>query len=272
MGRRRNSHEQSPSLQKAFNMKYILPFILFFLLVTPVAAQTATPSPTSSQPTMVDQITDLKDRIASRVAQLKLVDKRGIIGVVQNTSSTQITIEDINKNTRFVDVDEITKFSSPSASGTFGISDITKGTKISVLGLYNKQSRRITARFITVDTIPTTLSGQITAVNEEEFTFKIAAEDGSQTTVDVENVTKTNVYTKRAEMEKAGFSRIEIGQRVFITGFPDKKEKLRMVATRIIIFPDLPKNPKVVVPSAQLKDDEEVVVSSGSGKKLTPLR
>lgn len=253
-------------------MKYLLPFILFFLLVSPVGAQTATPSPTSSQPTMVDQITDLKDRIASRVAQLKLVDKRGIVGVVQSTTSTQITMEDINNNTRFVDVDEITKFSSPSASGTFGISDLTKGTKISVLGLYNKQSRRITARFIAVDTFPTSLSGQVSSVDAKEFTFKIASEDGSQTTIDVENVTKTSVYTKKTEMEKAGFSRIEVGQRVFVTGFPDKKEKFRMVATRIIIFPDLPKNPKVIIPSAQLKEDEEVVVSTGSGKKLTPLR
>ncbi len=253
-------------------MNYLLPFILFFLLVSPAVAQTATPSPTSSQPTMVDQITDLKDRIASRVAQLKLVDKRGIVGIVQSTSSTQITMEDINKNTRFVDVDEITKFSSPSASGTFGISDLTKGTKISVLGLYNKQSRRITARFIAVDTFPTTLSGQVSSFDAKEFTFKVASEDGSQTTVDVENVTKTSVYTKKTEMEKAGFSRIEVGQRVFVTGFLDKKEKFRMVATRIILFPDLPKNPKVIIPSAQLKEDEEVVVSTGSGKKLTPLR
>jgi hypothetical protein len=63
-----------------------------------------------------DQISDqLITNIASRVAQLKLVEKRGIIGVVTNTTNTQITVTDSQNNTRFIDVDELTKFSNPIA-------------------------------------------------------------------------------------------------------------------------------------------------------------
>ena len=75
----------------------------------------------------------------------KLVEKRGIIGTVTDSSDTQITVTDIAGNIRFVDVDELTKFYS-SDSKTFGISDIKNGMTIGVLGLYNKQSRRILAR------------------------------------------------------------------------------------------------------------------------------
>src|SRR3989344_7962603 len=98
------------------------------------------------------QINALTNKIASRVAQLKLVEKRGVIGKVTDVSNTQITLSDMSGNTRFVDVDEFTKFKSDSKS--FGISDIEKGQKIGALGLYNKQSRRILARFVEVLQIP----------------------------------------------------------------------------------------------------------------------
>src|SRR5258708_15011712 len=72
------------------------------------------------------QINNLKTKIASRVAQLNLVEKRGMIGTVVQTSGTEIQLTDMQNNIRFVDVDELTKFSSSSAKD-IGISDLTKG-------------------------------------------------------------------------------------------------------------------------------------------------
>src|SRR5690348_9180787 len=122
------------------------------------AATTPTPSPTP-QNTLEQQISNLKDKIASRVAQLKLVDKRGIIGTVTDVNLTQITLTDSKGDTRFIDIDELTKFSSPSAKSNFGISDITKGSILGVLGLYNRESRRILARFVDVIVLPAEISG-----------------------------------------------------------------------------------------------------------------
>ncbi|MCL5432936.1 MAG: hypothetical protein M1524_02360 [Patescibacteria group bacterium] len=109
-----------------------------------------TPSPTSQTPTtekLNEQISDLKEKIASRVAQLKLVERRGMVGVVTDVSDTQITLTDLSGNTRFADVDELTKFYALKETESFGISDIQKGTKLGILGLYNKQTRKILARF-----------------------------------------------------------------------------------------------------------------------------
>src|SRR5579859_2417101 len=100
--------------------------IVFFIQVQRSHAVTAaTPTATVSQ--SEEQINNLKERIASRVAQLNLVEKKGIIGTVSDVSETQLTITDMKGDNRIVDVDELTKFSSPSAKSTFGISDITKG-------------------------------------------------------------------------------------------------------------------------------------------------
>lgn len=237
------------------------------------ATPSATPPPTEIQDKLIDQINDLKEKIASKVAQLKLVDKRAIVGTVVETTSTQITLNDIHDQTRFVDVDEITKFSGPDASSSFGISDLTKGTQISVLGLYNKESQRITARFIDTITPTNFISGIVLSIDRDAGTFKVISEGGKTTTIDVENITKTSTYTKNDGLEKSGFSKLEAGNRVMISGYPDKKDKNMVIATRIVIFVDFPKDPKIIIPDGGVIDNGGTpVTSTGSGKKLTPIK
>lgn len=245
---------------------FLLLTAFFFLFGEHSYAATPTPGKT-----LGEEVIELKDRVASRVAQLKLVEKRGIVGTVTNVTNTQLTVTDIRNNTRFINVDELTQFSSPSAKESFGISDITKGINLGVLGLYNKQSETIMARFIEVVTMPKRLHGVVVGVDSDEFVVTVVGEKGEKTTVDVETVTKTSMYGKEKGLEKAGFSKISEGVRIMVVGFPDKKEKRRMVATRIIVFSDIPKNPEIIVPEEILIPQETTTPSTGSGKKLTPI-
>jgi hypothetical protein len=215
--------------------------IVGFLLAA-VPAQAATPTPEDKTAEIRDQ---LITNIASRVAQLKLVEKRGIIGVVANVTNTQITITDSQGNTRFIDVDELTKFSSPTAKGTFGISDIAKDTTIGILGLYNKESRRTLARFVDVITVPVIIHGGVSAIDNKNFTINIATEEGKQVTVNVENLTKTYSYTQKDDYVKSGFSKIKENFNIIAIGILDKKDKNVLTAIRIIFFPEIPSSLKV---------------------------
>jgi len=258
-------------------MKKSFFIIILFLILTAgvsknIYAAVATPSPEKS-PTQGDiqQIDDLKNRIASRVAQLKLVEKKGIIGTVTDATNSQITLTDVNGNIRFVDVDELTKFSNPNASGTsFGISDINKGMTLGVLGLYNKQSRRILARQVGVLTIPKILIGTVSSVDSKNFSFYIASEDNKQTFIDVETVTKTYSHNTGAAFASAGFSKIKVDESVIVIGFPDKQSPDHILASRILLFPDVPKSPKInYIPA--LNPGASIIPSTGSGRKLTPI-
>lgn len=243
-------------------------FIVFFFLALSLpngllsasAVRAASPSP--------DPLGDLKERIASRVAQLKLVEKRGIIGKVTDVSMTQITLTDTRDETRFVDVDELTKFEGES--NDFGISDIRKGQSLGILGLYNKQSRRLLARVVTEITVLIFLNGVVESLDSENFSLKVVTEEDKVFTIDVEKTTKTFSYTKDEGLIKSGFSKIEVGQNVIVSGTLRILEKNRIIADRILIFPDIPKNPKVsieVIPTFT----PSAVPSTGSGKKLTPI-
>ena len=212
------------------------------LLIVAPPAHAATPTP-------VDKIQELRDQlitnIASRVAQLKLVEKRGIIGTVISVTSTQINVVDHHGNTRFVDVDELTKFSSPNAKGAYGISDITKDTTIGVLGLYNKESRRILARFVSVITTPFIIHGGVAKIDDENFSISVTTVDGKQMTVDVENLTRTYSYTQSAGYVRSGFSKIKENYNIIVAGASNINDKNKMTAVRIIIFPEIPASPKI---------------------------
>ncbi len=234
--------------KKSILVLYILIslYLSIFIVTSYAATPTTTPVPTDSTQT---QINDLTNRIASRVAQLRLVEKRGIIGKVTDVSNTQITITDIQQNTRFIDVDEFTKFSSPSAKSSFGISDITKGSTIGVLGLYNKESRRILARFVDVLNLPEFIHGYISSIDSKNFSLNVVSENGTPLNVDVATSTITLSYnTGPLNFAKSGFSKLKEEENVIVIGFYDLRNKNQINASKIIALPDIPKNPKIKTP------------------------
>lgn len=254
-----------------FLIFYFLFFIFDIVYATPTPTETKKSSLKKQATASSDMINELKERIASRVAQLKLVERRGIIGTVTDISNTQITLADSLDNTRFIDVDELTKFSSSSEKESFGISDIAKGGTISVLGLYNKQSQRILARFVEVVTLPRVLNGAVTSIDEDDFTVKIVLDTNEVYTIDIEKITKTLSHAKGVGLTRSGFSKIKQGQHVIVIGFPDRKEKNKLTASRFLLFPDVPKNPKINIPQNVLLPQDSAISSTDSSKKATPI-
>lgn len=226
--------------------------LIFTAFAGQTYAQTGTPAPTVADKSAISErlnqeINNLKEKIASRVSELNLVEKRGLIGTVSEVSGNQVTITDLNGKTRFIDVDEITKFSSPN-NKNFGVSDLTNGTKISALGLYNKQSKRLLARFINATVDPVYISGTIASVDTKNFQLTIIAADQKESTIDNQSSTKISSYAKDGGFTKLGFSKITAGERVFVMGYPDKTNKKLIVADRIVVAPSLPKSGTVILP------------------------
>ncbi len=273
--------------KQLLNLKYILFFICIshfsFLIshfpIAHAANPTAAPTPPPVQKAVSEnldkQINQLKDKIASRVSELNLVEKRGMIGTVNEVKGNQITLSDAAGNTRFVDVDEITKFSSTGTRGSYGLSDITKGSKISVLGIYNKQSKRLLARFIKTHADATIQSGKISAIDPRNFQLTVLLPEQKIIKVDVDTTTKINSYTKADGLAKYGFSRLAVGDRITVAGFPDRTDATLLAASRIIDFIDLPKDPRIVEaantvvssPSATL-----AVPTVANTKRINPVR
>lgn len=231
---------------------YITLLLLFGFIVSPAYAVSATPTPTKSndpvKEKLDEQINELKEKIASRVSELNLVEKRGIIGTVTEAKGSQLTLKDLSGNTRYVDVDEITKFSQAgNQNRSFGLSDITPGTKISALGIYNKQSKRLLARFVKTHLEPTLYSGAITATDPKNFQITVMTPEQKEIKVDIETSTKLSSYTAAEGLGRYGFSRLTVGDRVSFAASPGPTNGNVLVASRLIDFIDVPKDPKTTV-------------------------
>ena len=99
-------------------------------------------------------------------------------------------------------------------------------------------------------------------------------EDEKTVKIDIVTTTKILAYDKTDGLLKYGFSKLEVGDRVGVIGFPDKKDKSLITGTRVIDLAILPKNPKVIVkqPSPTAEEEPDITPSVGGGKKLTPIK
>ncbi len=260
---------------------FFLPLVIFtneVFAVSPTPSKTITPtikavspSPAATTPESaeIDRIQKIKELVASRVAELNLVEKRGILGTVKETSTMQIIVEDRNGDQRTIDIDELTKFQKNGDDKTFGISDVKKDDKLSFIGLYNKETKRLLARFISKNSsIPQYLEGVVTDKDTKNYTLTVIDEKGNKKVVDVSSSTKTSSFDKEVPALKSGFTKIQVGERILAAGFWDLKDKETLNASRIIHFKSLTPSSKM---KAYLTTSNEEKTSTGSGVKLQNL-
>jgi len=254
--------------------------VINIIFLTPIAAWAVSPTPSKTiSPTKVStpsatieeeqkSIQKIKEMVANKVAKLKLVEKRGILGTVKEVSNSQITVFDQTNRIRFIDIDELTKFQeSIGSSKTFGISDIKAGDILGFVGTYNKDTRRLLARFVTKTTsIPKHYTGIITGVNLKDFSFTIYTTEGTKKTIDVETSTKTRGYSAGDDdIQKSGFSKMKIGERILVVGFDSEDEKDRVSASRILHFTDL-------LPSKDLLENLPKDEDKATDLKISPTK
>jgi len=245
--------------------------ILLLFSLTGTASAATTPTPTAGNSQIENsQINQLKDKIASQVSQLNLVEKRGVIGTIQDVNSSQITLTTYEGDVQYVDVDEITKFSSAGAGSSFGISDLKKGMLIRVLGIYNKESQRILARYVDTETIPTRYNGEIVSIDKINYQFTLMTTDNKSRNIDIETTSEISSYTPAAGMATYGFSKLSVGDRVIVVGYPDKKDSSLLIADRAIDFLNAPKDPGIAIVTPTIVPS--VAPTSKGAKNINPIK
>lgn len=240
----------------------LLSTILLLLISFPaiILAQSPTTAPSQNQipedGDELENIQKIKDIVASKVAELNLVEKRGIVGTVTSVNGMKIVVKDLKGNTRNIDADELTKFEF-SDEDDIGISDLETGETYSFIGLYNKDTERLLARTIdSVDTIPVYFEGALKEINEDDFQLTLVNTKGDEITVDILTSTRTNLATEDG-IERSGFSQLEVNSRILAIGFWDTDDDKLLSATRVIHFEDIPpsKETQAHITSSDLEEE-----------------
>ncbi len=207
-----------------------------------IMAAPATPSATPTDAT-AKQINDLKDRLATRVAQLRQVQRRAIFGTVKSVSVSTITVSTATKDIKIELIDEVKviQYLNPGPTGVKGqrtkltTNDIAKGDQVVVFGDYDATVDILKSNVIIIqNTIPKRTAGTVSAIDKTEFTITVNAIDGQSYIVDIETTTKTFVWDATGGVQKGKFGKLTVGDVVFVVGPTPAKKGNRFSAERIL--------------------------------------
>ncbi|MBI1862772.1 hypothetical protein HYS00_01490 [Candidatus Microgenomates bacterium] len=214
-----------------------------------VYAVTATPSPSPAKisPTEIPtsavtkDVQDLKDKLATKVAELRKQNQKAISGVITEIDAKTITIKDTDDKSVQVKLDEVLTHAfeiTGVVKKEIKVDSLRKGDYIIIAG--PSSDNTVTANAIYRDQQYIVGSGKITTVNKTDFTLGVATEDKENVTVDVQNNTKRFlVDSKTFDKEVIGFTKIKEGDTVHYVLIKTGQEKVkgRYNALRIVIIP-----------------------------------
>ncbi len=247
--------------------KALLIAFLFFLPIQIYAVETKTsPSVTPTvTPVKNKQVEDLKERLATRVAQLSQSERRAIYGTVKATTISTLTIETINKDIKIELTDDIKVFQMLKGKRTeLTIEDVAKDDIVSVFGNWDTAVEVLKAKVIFIHSASqstTQVVGTITETKKSDYTITTKTKDEKTYIIDFETTTKTNVWTKEKGIEKGGFSKLLPGDTIVVVGTAVPKKENRVSALRILNIGNLTGEKPTPTP-----EEKE---ATGSSAKLT---
>lgn len=250
-------------------MKQTLAIIaLSFLLVTPVAAQTATKSASTPTPSTASKLDDLKDRLATKVAQLRQLTKRAVYGKVKAVSVSTFTVETKTSDIKIELTDDITVVQFLKGKRTeLKTENIEQGDEVVVFGDYDSGLELLKAKFVFIQgALPQRISGVVTKTDAKAFTITIRTNKDETYIVDFERTTTTNKWDNEKETSaKIGFSGIVTGDTIHVLGTPVSGKTNQLSATRILSLGNLTGETPTPTP-----EEEEVTPTSKVTPKVTP--
>ncbi len=202
--------------------KIIIVAILFYWFFPGafVLSQTITSKITPSVGS-VDQksIEIFKEKVANQVEQLRKKNNRVISGKIIDINDSLIKINTKGNEIFEIKPDEtITKYYQITSNNQKSIkkTDLKKDYYIIISGIINDD--KVMPNYIFVDQPYLVESGKIIEVDKENYSIKVLAVDKTVYTINIESVTKQQIINiKNLEIERAGFSKIIIGDFIHFT-------------------------------------------------------
>lgn len=213
--------------------------IALILLATPISvlAQTATPTPTESLEENRAQIEELKERLATKVAELRTLVKRAIYGTIVSVSLTSATVDTKTKQMKIELTDDVGITQVIRGKRTdLTVDDLAQDDVVTVFGNYDDTLDLLQAKYIFIENPSNAVreSGTVTEIDDEENTITVKTREGRNIIVDIERTTATSAWSKENGIEKSGFSGIQQGVIVHVEGTPVANTENRLSAIRIL--------------------------------------
>lgn len=184
----------------------------------------------------IKQIEILKEKIATKVAEIRDKEKGAFLGTVKSVDENTVVLTTAEGESSFTYSEDTLFFQiTDNLKKEWTDAKLKTGDYISVFGYYNESRELFSAKFIFLQEKLIRLSGKVADVDKSNFTLQIKARDGEKV-IDFEKYTVTSLLVK-GKSQKSGFSKFAVGDSVYIVGTANAKEDDRFAAQRILHFP-----------------------------------
>jgi len=250
-------------------MKKLILIAILFLFPVGVLAVEASPTATVT-PVKNKQVEDLKERLATKVAQLRQTERRAIYGTVKATTISTLTIETTSKDVKIELTDDIKVFQMLKGKRTeLKTDDVAKGDVVSVFGDWDTAVEVLKAKVIFIHSQNEEIKrvfGTITESKKSDYTITMESKDGKTYVIDFETATKTSVWSKNKGIEKGGFSKLIAADTIVVVGTPVAKKENRISALRILTLGNLTGEKPTATPTPEEKE----ATGSSTKPSVTP--
>jgi len=181
----------------------------------------------------------LKEKIASKVAELRQENNQAFSGKIVNLSENQIEIKDKDDKKVLIKLDPtLTKYYriKNNQKKEINFSDLEKNDYIVVSGITTDKG--VNANLIFVDEKYLVEFGRVIEINKDSYWLKINTLTNENIIIDIETYTKQWLLNiKSLELEKTGFSKIKEGDMINFVAKDEKNESDHYSAQKIVVIP-----------------------------------
>lgn len=214
----------------------ILAILVSFLLMSPISfAQTPTASTTSSGPTIDPNIKSLKDKIATKVAELRKDQEKVITGNIDKIDKDTITIAYNNHPLNVTLDDTVTKiYSVANGKKEIQRSNLQEGDYLILKGILIDNT--ITANTIYQDDEYIVTSGHINEIDTAAGTIKMISINKDSYTLNIGKTTKQQMLDiKSLILISSTLAKIKDGDTIHIVAKMPKDKKSTTLTPDIIL-------------------------------------
>lgn len=220
-------------------MKKIVLSIIIMIFFSTGITIAASPSPTtSSSPTekplpvssaTLEKAKELKEKVASKIAELKVLSKRGVIGTIKSIKDTSIILTSNGKDIT-IDTDDTTKITllQKGKRSTLKLSDLKNDQIILVWGQYNKDQETLKAKQILSRVFSQDVIGTVKSIDKDNLTV-LVKNDNKEQTFTITSATK-KALKKDRNLTKAETTDISVGDYIHVYA-------TNQTAIRLLVLP-----------------------------------
>lgn len=186
-----------------------------------------------------EKIKALKEKLATKVAELRENQTRGFYGEIASLNKTSFTLATTSGEIKVRISEDTLVFKFVKGKKTPAkITDLKNNLSASVLGIYESDLNQLTAKIIFLETLPKFLSGKVAEIDKNKAVITITRKNGDKTSLDYEKSTLSFEYKASDEsIAKSGLSRLSESDLLYVWGLPSEDDIQKFQLIRLLRIP-----------------------------------